>query len=98
MGSLIAFEVAREISALPTVRQPLALFVSSRRAPHMKDPENPADMLSIIKTDSVLLFSVLNSLIPRTLLQRCAQYMRMIIYVRWHVITLQWLIPSFLVT
>ncbi|KAH3759488.1 gramicidin dehydrogenase [Pelomyxa schiedti] len=49
MGALLGFEVSRQMKRIqPELVEPLALFLSGRKAAHLKDPKRPEKRLSII--------------------------------------------------
>ncbi|KAH3762273.1 medium-chain acyl-[acyl-carrier-protein] hydrolase [Pelomyxa schiedti] len=49
-GTLVAFEVLREMRRMnPELAEPLAMFVSARKAPHVPDPDTPEERLTLIE-------------------------------------------------
>ncbi|KAH3761634.1 linear gramicidin aldoreductase LgrE [Pelomyxa schiedti] len=50
MGALLGFEVCRQMKRIePDIAEPLAMFLSGRKAAHLKDPKNPARRLCTIE-------------------------------------------------
>ncbi|KAH3767589.1 medium-chain acyl-[acyl-carrier-protein] hydrolase [Pelomyxa schiedti] len=79
MGSILGYEVMRRLMA-QGFAAPLGLFVSGRRAPHLKDPENPADRKSSIVDDQVFITKMSTDFHDTTLLSMSQQYPDMLLH------------------